>query len=63
MVVKLDLTFEKSTTLKLISALQISAVLDYGKVYCRRICKGIKTNESCCLTSLFGGHRDFYDGQ
>ena len=48
MVVKLDLTFEKSTTLKLISALQISAVLDYGKVYCRRICKGIKTNESCC---------------
>ena len=48
MVVKLDLTFEKSTTLKLISALQISAVLDYGKVYFRRICKGIKTNESCC---------------
>ena len=44
----LNKAFEKSATLKLISALQISAVLDYGKVYFRRICKGIKINESCC---------------
>ena len=29
----------------MISTLQISAVLDYGKVYFKRICKGIKINE------------------
>ena len=58
----------------MISTLQISAVLDYGKVYSRRICKGIKTNESLLLyldngghgdhlTRLFDGHRGFYDNQ
>ena len=31
-----------------ISTLQISVVLDYDKVYFRRIFKGIKTNETCC---------------
>ena len=31
-----------------ISTLQISVELDYGKVYFRRICEGIKINESCC---------------
>ena len=29
----------------MISKLQISAVLDYGKGYFKRICKGIKINE------------------
>ena len=33
---------EKSTTLKLISTLEIFAMLDYGKDDFRRICKGIK---------------------
>ena len=32
----------------MISTLQISAMLDYGKGCFRRICKGIKINESCC---------------
>ena len=69
----LNKVFEKSTFLKLISTLQISVVLDYGKVYFRRICKGIKINESCCYiwvvvvmvtgsTRLFGRHRGSYDG-
>ena len=31
-----------------ISTLQISALLDYGKVYFRKICKQIKINGSCC---------------
>ena len=31
-----------------ISTLQISVVLNYDKVYFRRIYKGIKINESCC---------------
>ena len=32
----------------MISTLQVSVVLDYGKVYFRKIWKEIKTNESCC---------------
>ena len=32
----------------MISTLKFFVVLDYDKVYFRRICKGIKINESCC---------------
>ena len=32
----------------MISTLQIFVMLDYGKVYFRRIRKGIKIKESCC---------------
>ena len=38
----------KSTTLKLISTLKISAMLDYGKDCFRKIFKGIRINKSCC---------------
>ena len=31
-----------------ISKLQISAMLGYGKDCFRRICKGIKINKGCC---------------
>ena len=31
-----------------ISILQISEILDYDEDCFRRICKGIKINESCC---------------
>ena len=55
----------------MISTLQISKVLDYGKVYFRKMCKGIKINELLLhlgsgshgdhSARLFGSHRGFYD--
>ena len=57
----------------MISTLQISAMLDYGRNWFRRICKGIKINKSCWLylcsgghgdhsTRLYGHHKGFYNG-
>ena len=40
----------------LISTLQISAMLDYGKDCCRRICEEIKINKNCWQYLGSGGH-------
>ena len=45
----------------MISTLQISVVLDYGKVYFKRTCKGIKINE-LLLHLGSGSHGDRRQG-
>ena len=58
----------------MISTLQISVMLDYGKDCFRKNCRGIKLNKRCqlylgsgghgdCLARVFGGHKGFYNSQ